>query len=211
MLFRSAGSAGQPLFPKFGRTAGTTVSFIGTSSHYHALQAKFDHRWSGGLMMTTAYTFSKATGITDEDGGFAYYINPRRSYSRLSHSRKHVYVQSFIYEPPFGKGKHYVTSGPAGWLLGGWQVSGVLTLMSGAPLNFGAPGAALNVPGNDQSPNITGPLKILHGVDEAPWFDTSNFSAPAAATFGNLGRYIDRKSTRLNSSHIQKSRMPSSA
>ena len=42
----------------------------------------------------------------------------------------------------------------------------------------------------NSSPNITGPLKILHGIDEALWFDTSNFSAPPAATFGNLGRYI---------------------
>ena len=34
-----------------------------------------------------------------------------------------------------------------------------------------------------------------------------------AAAFGSLfwGKVIDRKSTRLNSSHIQKSRMPSSA
>ena len=29
--------------------------------------------------------------------------------------------------------------------------------------------------------------------------------------FGNIGQKVDRKSTRLNSSHIQKSRMPSSA
>ena len=35
---------------------------------------------------------------------------------------------------------------------------------------------------------------------------------PAAGSFGVYAeRYLDRKSTRLNSSHIQKSRMPSSA
>ncbi len=189
-LVPGAGSNGQPLFQKFRRQAGTTVNFIGTSSHYHSLQTKFDRRFSNGFALTTAYTFAKATGITDEDGGFAYYINPRRSYSTLSHNRKHTFVQSYIYELPFGRGKPYATSGPAGWLLGGWQVAGVLTLMSGTPLNFSAPGAGLNAPSNDQSPNITGPLKILHGVDDALWFDTSNFSAPAAATFGNLGRYI---------------------
>ena len=40
--------------------------------------------------------------------------------------------------------------------------------------------------------------------DQAP-FDVLNPSAE------NIAKYLDRKSTRLNSSHIQKSRMPSSA
>jgi len=185
-----AGANGQPYFTKYRRTASTVVSFIGTSSHYHSLQVKLDRRFSNGFQLTTAYTFSKATGITDEDGEYAYYINPRRSYSTLSHSRPHVYVQSYIYELPFGKNKPYLTSGPASWVAGGWQVVGVLSLMSGSPLNFGYSSASLSAPGNAQSPNITGPLKILHGVDESPWFDASNFSAPAAATFGNLGRFI---------------------
>jgi hypothetical protein len=185
-----AGANGQPLFHKFGRTASTVVSFIGTSSHYHSLQAKLDRRFHNGLMITTSYTFAKATGIVDEDGQPAYYINPRRSYSRLGHNRPHTYVQSYVYELPFGKGKPWLASGPAGVALAGWQLAGVLTLMSGTPLNFGAPAAGLNAPGNSQSPNISGPVRILHGVDEAFWFDTSNFSAPPAATFGNLGRNI---------------------
>ncbi len=189
-LIPGAGANGQPMFPTFRRTASTVISFVGTDSHYHSLQAKLDRRFSSGLMITTAYTFAKATGITDEDGEFSYYINPRRSYSRLSHNRKHTYVQSYIYELPFGRGKPYATDGPTSWLLGGWQLAGVLTLMSGTPLNFSAPGAALNAPGNNQSPNITGRVKILSGIDEALWFDTSNFSAPAAATFGNMGRFI---------------------
>jgi len=189
-LVAGAGANGQPMFPRFGRTASTVVSFIGTSSHYHSMQAKLDRRFSSGLLVTTSYTFAKATGITDEDGEPAYYINPRRSYSKLGHNRAHTYVQSFVYELPFGKGKPYLSSVPAGLLLGGWQVAGVLTLMSGTPLNFGAPNAPLNAPGNAQSPNISGPVRILHGVDEAFWFDPSNFSAPAPGTFGNLGRNI---------------------
>ena len=36
-------------------------------------------------------------------------------------------------------------------------------------------------------------------------------TTPAAAAPSTTGKYLDRKSTRLNSSHIQKSRMPSSA
>ena len=36
-------------------------------------------------------------------------------------------------------------------------------------------------------------------------------ASPCALTWDERGRLLDRKSTRLNSSHIQKSRMPSSA
>jgi len=188
-LVVGAGANGQPQFLRFRRTASSVINFIGTSSHYHSLQAKFDRRFSNGFLLTTAYTFSKALGITDEDGQPAYYINPRRSYSRLSHSRPQVFVQSYVYELPFGKGKPFLATGPASWVAGGWQVSGGLTLMSGAPLNFGAPNT-LSAPGNSQSPDIAGALKIQHGVDEAFWFDPSNFSAPAPGRFGNLGRFI---------------------
>ena len=37
------------------------------------------------------------------------------------------------------------------------------------------------------------------------------FGPPTAATWGGFGSVLDRKSTRLNSSHSQQSRMPSSA
>ena len=42
------------------------------------------------------------------------------------------------------------------------------------------------------------------------WLDTTP-AEPSAATWNQVLDQIDRKSTRLNSSHIQKSRMPSSA
>ena len=33
------------------------------------------------------------------------------------------------------------------------------------------------------------PVKILHGINTDYWFDPSSFAAPAARTFGSLGRY----------------------
>ena len=44
-------------------------------------------------------------------------------------------------------------------------------------------------------------LAVRFGVDDKPRFGLRSFAGPE----------LDRKSTRLNSSHIQKSRMPSSA
>jgi hypothetical protein len=100
-------------------------------------------------------------------------------------------VQSYIYELPFGRGKRYLQDGIASRLAGGWQITGVVTVMSGMPLNFTTSTGPLNAPGTDttNSPNIAGPVRVLHGIDTANWFDSSNFSAPPPAQFGNLGRF----------------------
>ncbi len=188
-LIPGAGNSGQPLFQQFGRRADTNLRFVGTSNNYNALQVKFDHR-SGNFLLTTAYTYGKSLGITSEDGGFRYYINPRRSYGRTNFDRTHAFVQSYVYDVPFGKGKTYFTSGWGSRLLGGWEVSGVLTLMTGRPLDFGVNSSTLNAPGNGQSPNVSGPIRKLKGVDNDLWFDTSVFSAPPPGTFGNVGRFI---------------------
>jgi hypothetical protein len=51
---------------------------------------------------------------------------------------------------------------------------------------------ATNAPGNAQTPNVSGPVRILGGIFDSPWFDPSVFSAPAANTFGNVGRNAGR-------------------
>jgi hypothetical protein len=192
-MVQGAGAAGQPLFGPFRRTQDTILFFNGFDSHYHSLQAKLDKRFSSGFSMTTAYTFGKALApISGEDAvsGLQYYVNPRRNYARTSFDRRHIFVQSYMYELPFGKGKPYLQEGVGAWLLGGWQLSGVWTLMSGAPINFTAGAGSLNTPGTgNNSPNINGPVSVLHGINTAPWFDTRNFSAPAPGQFGNLGRF----------------------
>jgi hypothetical protein len=189
-LLPGAGANGRPLFQRFGKSADVNMRFFGTSSNYHSMQVKFDRRFSGGFLLTSAYTWSKSMGYTDENGGLAYYINPERSRSELGFSRRHSFAQSYVYELPFGRGKKLANTGVAAAILGGWQVNGILTMMTGNRLNFGASGAALNAPGNAQSPNVSGPIRVLHGIDNDFWFDTSNFSNPAALSFGNLGRNV---------------------
>jgi hypothetical protein len=184
------GNKGQPEFNSFGRTANTNLLFAGYSSSYNALQVKFDRRFLGGFTTTTAYTFGKGMGFqTDDDGGLAFYINQRRNYARNDFDRTHTFVQSIVYDLPFGNGKRLVSSGVGAAILGGWRVSSFLTLMSGLPLYFSANSTSLQAPGNTQTPNLVAPVQILNGVGlGSPWFSTSSFAAPAAATFGNVGR-----------------------
>lgn len=190
-LIAGAGNAGLPEFPTFSRTASTNLLFAGYSSSYHALQVKLDRKFTGGLSVTTAYTFGKGMGFqTGDDGGLFFYINQRRNYARNDFDRTQTFVQSFVYDFPFGHGKHWASSGPVAAIVGGWRISSFMTIMSGLPLAFTASGTSLAAPGNTQTPNLVAPVKILHGVGpNDPWFSTSSFAAPTTpGAFGNVGR-----------------------
>jgi hypothetical protein len=195
MVFNS-GASGRPLYQKFGKNSDASLRYAGYSNNYNSLQVKIDRRFSGGFLMTTAYTYGKALGYSSEDGGLWNYIQPRRSYSRLDFDRTHTFVQSYLYELPFGQGKPWLQSGFGRWVLGGWQINGVLSLMTGRPLTFGTTVSA-NTPGSSITPDQTGPIKILHGVagpgGSDLWFDTSSFAQPLdpdgkTPHFGNMGR-----------------------
>ena len=189
--------AGQPLFQQFGRKAATTYRYQGFSSNYNALQVKLDKRYSNGLAITTSYTYAKAMGYQSEDAGLKFYINPRRNYSRLDFDRTHSFVESFVYDLPFGKGKAWMKSGPASYILGGWQMNGILSIYSGTPLNFAGNSAGLKAPGNSNTLNHYGPIEVTKGTGRnATWFSptvcsstvtTGCFAQPGALEFGNLG------------------------
>jgi hypothetical protein len=197
----------RPLCALFGRTAATDFLFKPTSSNYHALQTRFNHRMSGGLLLTTSYTFAKALAYRSDvgdgggnDGGApSFYLNFQRNYMELSNSRRHTFVQSVVYDLPFGKGKPLLHSGWANWVAGGWQVSTVMTIMSGRPLDFSASGTALNAPGTRQTPNQVGAFRVLGGIGPSVpgqptaqlWFDTSAFTAiNTPQTAGNMSRFM---------------------
>ena len=183
------GTLGQPEYP---RTASTILLFQGFSSNYNALQVKLDKRYSNGLLMTTAFTWGKAMDYqSGDDGGLLFYINGHRNYARADFDRKLGFVQSYVYQLPVGPGKRWLTSGPASRILGGWELSGILTLESGTPLTFTANGGSLAAPGNTQTPNLVAPLQILHGINtSSPWFSPGSFAQPVGTVFGNLGRNV---------------------
>lgn len=183
-----AGAAGRPYFTRFGRNVDTNLRFISGDSEYNSMQVKVDKRYSNGFLLTTAYTWSRSmANAGDDNGGPAWYINPERNWARAGFDRRQTFVQSYIYELPFGKGKRWLQDGAGSWVLGGWQLNGILTLMSGSAINFSST-APNNAPGNAQTPNSSGPFTVLGAVNDSPWFDTRVFTAPAPNTFGNVGR-----------------------
>lgn len=190
------GNNGLPQFPSLRRTAGVNLLFAGYSTSYNGLQVKLDRRFTKSLGVTTAYTYAKGMGFqTGDDGGPRWYIDFRRNYARNDFDRTHTFVQSYVYELPFGKGQRWMNSGMASKIIGGWRANGILTLMTGTPLTITTSATALNAPGNTQTADQVAAVQTPGGINTianggSEWFSRSSFAAPVGARFGNSGRNI---------------------
>lgn len=108
-------------------------------SDYNALQVNLNKRLSDGLTMLVSYTWSKtltnAASEFDEFSGFdenSFNARPQKALSINDYPQNAVI--SFSYELPFGPGKKFIPQGgPAGKIVGGWRLSGVLNYQSGPP------------------------------------------------------------------------------
>lgn len=190
-LIPGVGNLGQPEYLSFKRTNSTTELFAPYSSMYNSLQVKLNRRFNSGFALTTSYTYGKGMGYqSDDDGGLDFYINQRRNWARNDFDRTHTFVQSYVYDLPFGPGKKWLHSGLIGNVFGGWRLNGVLTVMTGIPMTLTPSTNNLNMPGNTQTVNQIAPVQILKGVGpNSPWFSAASFTAPAAnGVFGNTGR-----------------------
>jgi hypothetical protein len=96
------------------------------------------------LQAQVSFTWQKT--ITDSDsllpginGGIAQVQDPQNLSLDRSVSSQDVpvmFVTSFIYELPFGRGKPFAKAGIGAAILGGWQFGGVLRYQSGVPTTF---------------------------------------------------------------------------
>jgi hypothetical protein len=188
-LIIGAGAKGQPEYP---RTVSTTVYFQGHSSTYNALQVKLDRRFSSGLGITTAFTWQKAMSYqNNDDGAVDFYVGGQRNYARADFDRTLNFIQSYIYELPFGKARHWLTRGPAAAIVGGWKVSGILSARTGTPLTFMGNGGTLNLPSSSQTADQVAAIQTPGGINTGnPWFSKSSFAEPVGLRFGTSGRNI---------------------
>jgi hypothetical protein len=192
-----AGAAGKPLEAQWGRDATTyELRPVGTG-HYDSLQAQLQRRFTGGLALTTNYTFGKAINYTD-NSSYTLYINAL-NYLGLNRSvtgfdRTHNFALTTVWELPFGKGKHWLSSGGVGSaVLGGWQVNTIVSLISGPPFTVSADDTSLNMPGSSQQADQVGPVKKLGGIGAGhPFYDQSSFADVNEPRFGTSGLNILR-------------------
>jgi len=184
-------------------------------SAYHAFTLRTERRFREGFSWVLAYTYSKwidncvfvggddATFGDDDQIQNIYDLRNERSLS--TNSTPHRLGISPIVDLPFGKGRRWLDRGGIlNAILGGWQVSTLATLRSGAP--FGV--LVLNGPrdvlgdqadGKNLRPDILSdpnagvrrgaPAEGQRGIY---WFNPASFQVPARFTHGNVSRTVPR-------------------
>lgn len=119
-------------YPEFGDITETQP--VGYS-WYHALQARAEKRFSGGVQAGVSYTFSKNMDAT----GFLNAADAAVNRSISAYDRPHRFNVHAIVELPFGKGRPIGSHLPKAVdaLVGGWQLNTIFTYQSGSPQSFG--------------------------------------------------------------------------
>jgi hypothetical protein len=179
----------------FARTVQGELS--NGSSSYHSLQAKLERRVSSGLNVLAAYTFSRSISGPADVGGLvgggnfgATALDPLNVQADRSLSIfdiPHRFVGTVLYDIPFFK--H--TTGFKRALLDGFQVSTILTAVSGDPSAAFYTGPTVNASSQNARPDVVvGQVANLSRGQRTPMrqFNTAAFTTPAVATFGNSRR-----------------------
>ena len=106
---------------------------------------------------------------------------------------------------PFGKGQHWLKDGVGSRILGGWQVSPIISYMTGLPFTVTAAGGPLNANGSIQTADLVGQYSVINGQPlptgqscsaanlACHYFNPAAFAAPvitgnADAHYGNTNR-----------------------
>ena len=174
--------------------------YAGTSA-YHSMQMTLSRQLAKNLQYFLTYTFSKALGTTatDETGSLVDPFDARgKSYGILPYDRTHIVNMSYNWNAPDlarGSWRNWLTRGA----LNGWQVSGITTYSSGAPLRVQAGGTLAsgsvlgsyfgmtnsNVgPGGQIAPVLTrNPITGNTGAGER-YLDVNAFGIPVFGTSG---------------------------
>lgn len=122
----------------------------GSKYRYNSFQAELRKRFSNGLYFQGNYTFQKT--LTDSSGlgqtNFEPFLDnaaPKQEYSRAVYDAAQVVNFNTIYELPFGKGKRFLNDGgTSDRVFGGWQVTSIIRVSTGAPITLSDATGTLN-------------------------------------------------------------------
>ncbi len=173
------------------------------NSNYNSLQVSV-RRYVGRVNFSVAYTLSHSLDDSSDrsDGNFLDSYNLRRTYASSNFDQRHLLNISSVYDLPF-----FTQAGLLHTLLGGWQISGLMTFQTGTPFsvvsgNYG-PGTG-NGSGTSSyvdvigDPFATPPVTNTAGVIGPLLYNPGAFAQEQGLTNGNAGRNILRNPRRTN-------------
>jgi Carboxypeptidase regulatory-like domain len=173
------------------QTYNATVPYLGynsvklgfneANSDYNSVQFSFrGTSLHNDLTYQVGYTYSHTNDSFNSSGsgGDLYPVSDpyegwKYDYGPSAFDIRNNFFTNFVYDIPLLK------NSPNRLLrttVGGWEVSGIVTAITGAPLNIGVTGQNVCsvVPNCANRPNVTGPLNNPNTVNE--WFDTAAFT-----------------------------------
>jgi hypothetical protein len=171
-------------YPEFGNI---TWNEQAASSIYHSFQSKVERRFTSGLTILGAFTWSRSLDDSSATEG----RNPYLGRGNRGPSLFDVplsFVFSGIYELPFWRGRPGAPLHER--ILGGWTIAGILNLQSGFPFTPTWSGDLTNT-GTGTPPNRICDGRISNPTPQR-WFDMQCFTAPAPFIFGNTSRNVLR-------------------
>ncbi|HEX4758643.1 MAG TPA: TonB-dependent receptor [Terracidiphilus sp.] len=112
-------------------------------SNYNALQVRYEQRFVAGLTLLNSFTWEhsldnasaslEGNTPSPQDG-----LNISADYSQSDYNLPVANVTSIVYDLPFGHSRTYLSNanGALDAVIGGWQISGIVTAQAGTPFNL---------------------------------------------------------------------------
>lgn len=179
-----------------------TVSFREPSARgsYHGMELTLDKRLSGGTQFSVAYTWSHSIDDATEqfgtEGGIIQDIrNLRGDRGNSGFDRRHRFAGSYVWKLPVGRGQRWLRDGGGvlDALLGGWQLSGVVSAQSGRYFDVTIPNPTtfLGVTSSVWRPDLVGDWRVSNPGPDG-WLNREAFEVPqnpdGTYRFGTLRR-----------------------
>ena len=160
---------------------------------YHSFQTQLSRSYANGLVYNFTYTYSRARALAICGTDFnvcvqdPYNLPADRGPTNLD--IPHIFTFNTAYQLPTGKGRQYLNSGPAAYILGNWQVNSIITARSGTVINptNSFNGDTANAGGGNQRISFNGDPESGARHTISSYFNPTAFVTPAPGTYGNAG------------------------
>jgi len=200
------GTAGGLLSQSLGQNYKGTINGLVPfkNNSYNSWQTKLTRHLPGNSTFGLVYTWSKTLDYEDNEElnslMFPYPTYWSKNYGPAGFDRTHNIQIYGVLSLPFGKGEPWLTSGIGSRILGGWQVSPIVSYMTGLPFSVTAAAGPLNANGSQQTANQVGPYQIINGAPVSTggtcansnlgchYFNPAAFAVPAVGVYGDTSR-----------------------
>ncbi len=171
------------------------MSEAASSSNYHSGHISARRRLTRGVQFGLSWTWSKAMDFNDNDAeGISSLVNPRVwNYSTAGFDRTHLFKFNWMWALP----KSPFRAPALKQAFNGWQLSGIVSMLSGAPMSVGYSSTnGIDVTGTATQGArmvvLSNPVLPKGERTFSNNFRTDVFSVPTQGTWGNAARYILR-------------------